>query len=122
MIPRFRPFLALNRPAQRKQYTVTANMNGHGDLNNTHALRAAARDLTVDPAYSHRSFAIPVQEDDVTVRNKHRPFLLAEEFVTDDWVAQLELGTVLKLVESEILEKKQDRLRILVLYGSLRSR
>lgn len=104
------------------QYTVSANMNGHGDLNNTHVLRAATQDLTVDTNYSRRSFAIPVQEDDVTVRDRYRPFLLPEEFVADDWVAQLELSTVLKLVEAEILEKKQDRLRILVLYGSLRSR
>ncbi|RKU49217.1 hypothetical protein DL546_009239 [Coniochaeta pulveracea] len=90
-------------------------MNGHGDLNNTHVLRAATQDLTVDTNYSRRSFAIPVQEDDVTVRDRYRPFLLPEEFVADDWVAQLELSTVLKLVEAEILEKKQDRLRILVL-------
>jgi arsenical resistance protein ArsH len=34
----------------------------------------------------------------------------------------LELSTVLKTVESEILGKKLDRLRILVLYGSLRNR
>jgi arsenic resistance protein ArsH len=96
-------------------------MNGHGDLNNIHAARAAAQ-LTVDPAYAHRTFAIDAQEDDPTIRSTYRPFLLPDEFQADDWIAKLELSTVLRLVESEILLKKQDRLRILVLYGSLRSR
>jgi arsenic resistance protein ArsH len=96
-------------------------MNGHGDLNNTHAVRATAQ-LAVDSTYAHRSFAIPAQEDDAPVRATYRPFLLPEELVADDWIAKLELSTVLRLVESEILLKKQDRLRILVLYGSLRSR
>ncbi|KAB5585237.1 flavo protein-like protein [Coniochaeta sp. 2T2.1] len=96
-------------------------MNGHGDLNNTHAIRAAAQ-LVVDPAYAHQSFAIPPHEDDADIRAKYRPFLLPDEFLTDDWISKLELSTALKLVESEVLSKNQDRLRILVLYGSLRSR
>ncbi|OIW25739.1 arsenate resistance ArsH [Coniochaeta ligniaria NRRL 30616] len=96
-------------------------MNGHGDLNNTHAARAAAQ-LVVDPSYAQQSFAIRADEDDPSVRPNYRPFLLPEAFVADDWIAQLELSTALRLVESEILLKGQDRLRILVLYGSLRSR
>ncbi|KAH8904070.1 arsenate resistance ArsH [Coniochaeta sp. PMI_546] len=96
-------------------------MNGHGDLNNTHAARAAAQ-LIADPAYAHRSFAIKADEDDPSIRASYRPFLLPEDFAADDWIARLELSTALRLVESEILHKNQDRLRILVLYGSLRSR
>lgn len=96
-------------------------MNGHGDLNNTHAARPAAQ-LAVDTAYSHTSFAIPAHEDDADIRRQYRPFLLDDQFASDDWVARLELSTVLRMVQSELLEKKQDRLRILVLYGSLRSR
>ncbi|POR38855.1 NADPH-dependent FMN reductase ArsH [Tolypocladium paradoxum] len=96
-------------------------MNGHGDLNNSHAARTAV-ELAVDPAYSHRSFAIQAHEDDASVRDRYRPFLLAEPVAADDWVAQLELSAALKMVKSEILDRKHDRVRILVLYGSLRSR
>ncbi|KND89025.1 NADPH-dependent FMN reductase ArsH [Tolypocladium ophioglossoides CBS 100239] len=96
-------------------------MNGHGDLNNSHSVRTAV-ELAVDPAYSHRSFATSAHEDDAAIRRRYRPFLLAEPFAATDWVAQLELSTALKMVESEILDRKCDRLRILVLYGSLRSR
>lgn len=120
MIPRLRPLYACNRAhIQRLHSTMT--MNGHGDLNNVHAARAAAQ-LAVDPAYARQSFAIEAREDDQSVREKYRPFLLAEDFAANDWISRLELSTALKLVESEILLKNQDRLRILVLYGSLRSR
>ncbi|KID84990.1 arsenical resistance protein ArsH [Metarhizium guizhouense ARSEF 977] len=96
-------------------------MNGHGDLNNSHASRAAV-ELSVDPAYSHQSFAIQANEDDAVIRDRYRPFLLRDQLAADDWVAQLELSTGLKMVQTEILDKKLDRLRILVLYGSLRTR
>lgn len=95
-------------------------MDGHGDLNNVHSARATS-ELPADPSYRYRSLAIEDAEDAVD-RRLYRPFLLPGSFAAGDWVAQLELSTVLKLVESEILEKKQERLRILVLYGSLRSR
>lgn len=104
---------------QRPQSPIA--LVGHGDLNNTHASRPTAR-LAADPSYSFRSLAIRADEDDAAVRSRYRPFLLAEPFASDDWVAQLELGTALQLAESQIFEKKHDRLRILVLYGSLRSR
>ena len=96
-------------------------MDGHGDLNNTHAARPINR-LEVDPTCSHVSLAIAAHEDDADIRHKYRPFLLDDKFASDDWVAGLELSTALKMVQSEILDRKQHRLRILVLYGSLRSR
>lgn len=95
-------------------------MNGHGDLNNTHAARAT-NILRVDPKYSNKSLAIDAHEDEASIREQYRPFLLPTA-IEDDWIANLELATTLKMVESEILNKNQDRLRILVLYGSLRSR
>ncbi|KAL6794045.1 flavoprotein-like protein [Trichoderma sp. SZMC 28012] len=95
-------------------------MNGHGDLNNTHAARATTI-LEVDPKYDNKSLAIDAHEDEASIRERYRPFLLPTA-TEDDWVADLELATTLKMVESEILDKKQDRLRILVLYGSLRKR
>ncbi|KAH6971027.1 flavoprotein-like protein [Ilyonectria sp. MPI-CAGE-AT-0026] len=96
-------------------------MNGHGDLNNSHAARPQA-ELAPDPAYSGRSFAISKDDDEPEVRERYRPFLLEEAHDAVDWVAQLEMSTVLKMVESEILSRGQERLRILVLYGSMRSR
>jgi arsenic resistance protein ArsH len=47
---------------------------------------------------------------------------LDETISNNDWIAKLELSTALKMVEEEILAKGQDRLRVLVLYGSMRSR
>ncbi|RYP69933.1 hypothetical protein DL771_005793 [Monosporascus sp. 5C6A] len=99
---------------------IDSAMDGQGDLNNAHAARAAV-DLAVDSAYSHRSFAIEAHEDNAAIRDRYRPFLLSEQFAADDWVAQLELSTTLRMMKSEILDPKCDRLRILVLYGSLRS-
>jgi arsenic resistance protein ArsH len=96
-------------------------MNGHGDLNNSHASRAAV-EFSVDPANSLQSFAIPAYEDDADIRDRYRPFLLHDQLAAGDWVGQLELSTGLKMVQTEILDKKLDRLRILVLYGSLRTR
>ncbi|GJN76092.1 arsenic resistance protein ArsH [Purpureocillium lilacinum] len=78
--------------------------------------------LEVDTTYRLRSLAIGPDEDDCQIRELYRPFLLPDAFAADDWVAHQELSTALKMVESQILDKQQDRLRILVLYGSLRSR
>lgn len=98
-----------------------ATINGNGDLNNLQAIRTRV-DLDVDPAFSHISLAVPESEDDADVRARYRPFLLEGSEAEHDWVAGLELGTVAKMVQEEVFYKKQDRLRILVLYGSLRSR
>jgi hypothetical protein len=117
--PRLRTFVACSKTTQRLLSGIA--MNGHGDLNNAHAARVAV-EFAVDSGYRHRSFAIEAGEDDADVREMYRPFLLPERFAASDWVEQLELSSVLKLVESEIFARKQDRVRILVLYGSLRSR
>ncbi|POR31065.1 Uncharacterized protein TPAR_08733 [Tolypocladium paradoxum] len=96
-------------------------MTGHGDLHNSHAMREQVQ-LTVDPTYRYKSLAIGPDEDDCRIRELYRPFLLPDVDATNDWVAQQELSTVLKMVESQILDKQGDRLRIPILYGSLRSR
>jgi len=92
-----------------------------GDLNNTAAMREQQR-LMADPEYRLRSFAINPQNDDPEVIKQYRPFLLSDEISDSDWVAGLELSTALKMVESELLSKGKERLNVLVLYGSLRSR
>ncbi len=92
-----------------------------GDLNNT----AAARErllLATDPVYQFRSLSIRACDDDPTLRARYRPFLLDDEISSSDWIMKLELATVAKMVETEILSQGKDRLRVLVLYGSLRSR
>jgi len=93
----------------------------NGDLNNTAAERARI-ELAVDPAFSDRSFAIPAAEDDAAVRESYRPFLLDEDVTRSDWVAKLELSTVLKMVDAQVPGGREERLRVLVLYGSLRQR
>jgi arsenic resistance protein ArsH len=93
----------------------------NGDLNNTLAVRPGVS-LEVDTSYLGRTLAIPAAQDDAEIRAKYRPFLLDETISNNDWIAKLELSTALKMVEEEILAKGQDRLRVLVLYGSMRSR
>ncbi|KAF4332084.1 arsenic resistance [Fusarium beomiforme] len=96
-------------------------MHSHGDLNNSHAGRAAIN-LAADPAYSYQSLAISAEKDDLDTREQYRPFLFDGNLSNNDWISELELSTAIKMVQSEILDKGLDRLRILVLYGSLRSR
>lgn len=96
-------------------------MSSTGDLNNTAAERAR-KELEVDPAYRNRSFALSQAQDDAEVRRKYRPFLLDEETSKSDWVAQLELSTVLKMVEDQVIANGGERLRVLVLHGSMRKR
>lgn len=93
----------------------------NGDLNNTEALRPTVKTLA-DPAYAFRSLAIRKCDDDGDIRAKYRPFLLPSRVAQSDWVAQLELSTVLKMVDEDLRQTGGDRLKILVLYGSLRGR
>lgn len=106
---------------QPRQFHASITMNGHGDLNNSYAARPRV-EFVPDHSYSGRSFAISKDDDQPDVRERYRPFLLDESLETADWVAQLELSTAMEMVESEIINRGCDRLRILVLYGSLRSR
>lgn len=67
------------------------------------------------------NLAISAIEDDVEIRAKYRPFLLDPEVEATDWISQLELDTVISIAEKD-LEKTGSRLKVLVLYGSLRKR
>lgn len=93
----------------------------NGDLNNTTAVRPTIF-LDPDPAYDNKTLAIPVAEEDVDVRQAYRPFLLDDRIMETDWISKLELSTALKLVENDMRETKGERLKVLVLYGSLRAR
>jgi hypothetical protein len=125
----FRPWPALSfrysifhRPrAPSRHFHTSITVNGHGDLNNSYAARPQV-ELAPNPAYSGRSFAISKDDDEPDIRERYRPFLLDGAYKEADWVARLELSTALKMVESEVINRGHDRLRILVLYGSMRSR
>ncbi|KAM3078882.1 hypothetical protein ACMFMF_003812 [Clarireedia jacksonii] len=91
-----------------------------GDLNNTSAMRAVALP-PIDPSYARRSLALPEEDDDPIVREKYRPFLLDPQITASDWVSRLELSTALKMAEAG-MQTTGERLKVLVLYGSLRKR
>lgn len=61
-------------------------------------------------------------DDDIAVRSKYRPFLLDERVAKSDWISKLELETVERMVQTDLDANKAERLRVLVLYGSLRAR
>ena len=93
--------------------TATSN----GDLNNASAARVSRRPK-VDPAFAFHSLAIPITTDDELVRLKYRPFLLDPAVESSDWVSRLELATATKMAHYDI-ERTRERLRVLVLFGSL---
>ena len=66
-----------------------------------------------------RTLAIPESEDDHEIRQKYRPFI--RDDAQNDWISALELTTVLNLAEKDLQATKK-RLKVLVLYGSLRRR
>jgi hypothetical protein len=71
-------------------------------------------------ASDHRSLALSPDEDDPVTRQKYRPFILPDD-AAKDWVSALELTAALDMAE-ENLRLNNERLRVLVLYGSLRRR
>lgn len=68
----------------------------------------------------HRSLTLSLGEDDAGIRQKYRPFILSGN-ATEDWVNNLELATALDMAEHN-LRDTDERLKVLVLYGSLRRR
>ncbi|KAF2003605.1 hypothetical protein P154DRAFT_78867 [Amniculicola lignicola CBS 123094] len=126
----FRIGFAIRRPLFSKTMTTNGVSNGvristsaspQGDLNNTSAARAQVF-IDGDESYASHSLAIPATEDDATIRQDYRPFLMNDEVTKSDWISTLELNTALQMVDTEILSKGAERLKILVLYGSMRER
>lgn len=94
----------------------------NGDLNNVLAMRPVTLP-PVEAAYAYKSLAISASEDDAEIRSKYRPFLLSEEVQQNDWISQLELSEVVRLAEAEYRNPSGlGRLRVVVMYGSLRNR
>lgn len=98
-----------------------SNNRVHGDLNNTEVMRET-NSLVPDSAYDGKTLAIPEAEDDAEIRAKYRPFITSPEVTSSDWIAKSELSTALKMAEADMEKTGGDRLKILVLYGSLRER
>lgn len=105
-------------PYTRRPVSILASKMA--DLNNTSAMRQMAY-IEPDPRYSHASLALSEAEDDARVRNTYCPFLLSTEISEQDWIAELELSTVLKMMDQH-LSSGNERIKVLVLYGSLRKR
>lgn len=100
---------------------VAAAMNGH-----TPSPSLAKMDASISssssPESSSRSLAIPESEDAREIREEYRPFILSTEKPEDDWVNDLELDSVMDLMENQLRSPGGARLKVLVLYGSLRRR
>ncbi|KAL3422258.1 arsenic resistance protein [Phlyctema vagabunda] len=67
------------------------------------------------------SITLSEKDDDTVIRTKYRPFLLDPAIEAKDWIADLELERTIKMVVDN-LETTDHRLKVLVLYGSLRKR
>jgi arsenic resistance protein ArsH len=102
------------------QYNITESAPAQGDLNNTSSMRQVD-ELRVNEDFAYRSLAIPAEEDDSETRDNYRPFLLDSAVAAEDWVSKLELASVTDMAHNDIVKTGQ-RLRVLVLYGSLRQR
>ena len=64
---------------------------------------------------------VPVAEIGEELSRRYRPYLLPKEEVEKDWISELELDTV-ERISRENLQRGEEPLKILVLYGSLRER
>ncbi|RPA95389.1 arsenate resistance ArsH [Choiromyces venosus 120613-1] len=64
---------------------------------------------------------VPVAEIGEELGRKYRPYLLPKQEAEKDWITELELDTV-ERISREHLQRGEEPLRILVLYGSLRER
>jgi arsenic resistance protein ArsH len=102
------------------QYNIVESTSAQGDLNNVASMRQT-EEILGNPDFAYRSLAIPAAEDEVSVRNNYRPFLLDPVVAENDWVAKLELATVTEMAQRDFI-KTGLRLKVLVLYGSLRQR
>lgn len=71
-------------------------------------------------ASGYRTLALQSSEDDFNIRQKYRPFIFGDD-TAEDWVNGLELTTALDISEN-VHQNGNERLKVLVLYGSLRKR
>ena len=89
----------------------------------TQSINAVKKTANADvyPTYTNRSLAIAEHDDEPQIRRKYRPFLLDAQTTISDWVSELELNTAMDMAARD-LERTGERLKIMVLFGSLRPR
>ena len=104
----------------QSQYNITESTSSQGDLNNVASMRQTD-EIYGNPDFAYRSLAIPAEEDEVEIRTHYRSFLLDPVVADEDWIAKLELATVTEMAQRDLIKTGQ-RLKVLVLYGSLRQR
>lgn len=111
-------------PVTTTSRSCTASMvvltPSYGDLNNTSAVRPHTS-IQTDMKYPCPSLAIMEKDDDPQIRSTYRPFLLDKKTNVGDWIEDLELATVTKIA-AEDAARTGERLKVLVLFGSLRQR
>ncbi|OJI88457.1 hypothetical protein ASPTUDRAFT_183383 [Aspergillus tubingensis CBS 134.48] len=102
--------------------TITKNMALYVGRYGKMAYSVTAQPGPSIPSYINKfpSLAISESEDDANIRHKYRPFLL-DDGASDDWVNKLELTIAMEMAAQELRQSK-NRLKVLVLYGSLRQR
>lgn len=106
--------------AQDLPISQTPEKSSNGDLNNTASMRAVIRPQR-HTEFAYRSLSIPPSLDDPALRSRYRPFLLPNNVTEHDWISRLELATVTGMAYND-LKLTRERIKVLVLYGSLRSR
>ncbi len=72
----------------------------------------------------HRQWPLAIQPDadDAAIRSSYRPYLLPDDVASNDWISKLELETATAISQADLELTDGDRLKILVLTGSLRAR
>jgi arsenic resistance protein ArsH len=95
----------------------------HGTVHHSFCKMAISSGTSPVASRAMSSLAITAQTDDAAIRAKYRPFLHDNDDVTQsDWISKLVLNTVESMVAADLEATQGNRLKVLVLYGSLRSR
>ena len=115
-----RPDHLMEKGKHQMQYNISESAPVQGDLNNTSSMRQT-EEIRANSDFAHQSLAMPIEEDESETANKYRPFLHNRAVAAEDWVSKLELATVTEMAHDDIAKTGQ-RLKVLVLYGSLRRR
>lgn len=108
-------------PFQIQAATMAAKPSVNGHLSSIEALRHTTKQ-PLDLVPARRTLAVPESEDDRTTRATYRPFLHSVDVASCDWIAKLELTAALKMAEADLERSGGERLKVMVLFGSLRSR
>ena len=103
--------------------SLDGNIVPNGDMENTNTAQKATNGIA-HPTYTYPFLALAEHDDDPQIRKKYRPFLLDGldgKTIDSDWVSELELDTAMEMAARD-LERTGERLKVMVLFGSLRRR